>query len=146
MKIALRSLEAAAKVYGRLASLLGDSPEAIASVKNALAVNSRLAHYEEELGNWQQAGERLGKIVAAFPSDRKYLRRAGLAHFQAKQFDTALVEWRKLLAGLDSGTNDWFEAKYYQLACLEQTDRATAQKVAKQFALLFPNVDPTVAR
>jgi hypothetical protein len=44
------------------------------------------------------------------------------------------------LAGLESGSDEWFEAKYYQLACLEQTDRPTAEKVFKQFKVLFPDV------
>lgn len=132
--------EEAAEIYSRLAALLGDSPEAIAGVKNALAVNSKLAHYDELLGHWKKAAARLDKIVAALPSDKKYLRRAGIAHFQAGEFAPSLELWRKLLGGVESGSDEWLEAKYHQLACLEKTDRASAVKVWKQFKLLFPQV------
>ncbi len=130
----------AAAVYARLAAQFGESPEAIADVKNALAVNSRLAHYDELLGRWKEAAARLDNIVAAFPSDKKYLRRAGIAHFQAGDFAPALEQWRKLLGGVEGGSDEWFEAKYYQLTCLTKTDRPTAVKVWKQFKLLFPQV------
>jgi tetratricopeptide (TPR) repeat protein len=130
----------AAEIYARLAALVGESPEAIAGVKNALAVNSKLAHYDESLGRWKEAATRLDKIVAALPSDKKYLRRAGIAHFQAGEYAPALDQWRKLLGGVESGSEEWFEAKYHQLACLTKTDRASAVKVWKQFKLLFPQV------
>lgn len=132
--------EEAAEIYSRLAALLGDSPEAIAGVKNALAVNSKLAHYDELLGHWKEAAARLDKIVAALPSDKKYLRRAGIAHFQAGEFAPSLKLWRKLLGGVETGSDEWLEAKYHQLACLAKTDRASAVKVWKQFKLLFPQV------
>jgi hypothetical protein len=130
----------AADIYTRLAALVGESPEAIAGVKNALAVNSKLAHYDELLGRWPEAAARLDKIVAALPSDKKYLRRAGIAHFQAGEFAPSLEQWRKLLGGVESGSEEWLEAKYYQLACLAKTDHPTAVKVWKQFKLLFPQV------
>jgi len=130
----------AAEIYERLAALLGESPEAIAGVKNALAVNSKLAHYDESLGRWKQAAARLDRIVAAMPTDKKYLRRAGIAHFQSGEFAPALEHFRKLLGGVSSGSDEWLEAKYYQLVCLSKTDRASAVKVWKQFKLLFPDV------
>ena len=52
----------------------------------------------------------------------------------------ALEHWRTLLAGLASGSDEWLEAKYYQLACLLKTDRPAADKVWQQFKLLFPEV------
>lgn len=130
----------AAQIYARMAALLGDSPESLSKTKNALAVNSKLAHYDEELGRWKEAAARLDKIVTALPSDKKYLRRAGIAHFQAGEFATSLDLWRKLLSGLQSGSDEWFEAKYHQLVCLSKTDKPGGLKVWKQFKLLFPEV------
>ena len=131
---------AAAKVYARLAALVGETPEAIANVKNALAVNSKLAHYQESLGQWKAAAQRLDNIVAALPSEKKYLRRAGIAHFQAANYAAALEHWRKLLGGLEGGGDEWLEAKYFQLACLAKADRGKAREVYQQFQLLFPQV------
>lgn len=130
----------AAQIYARMAALLGDSPESLSKTKNALAVNSKLAHYDEELGRWKEAAARLDKIVTALPSDKKYLRRAGIAHFQAGEFAASLDLWRKLLGGLQSGSDEWFEAKYHQLVCLSKTDKPGGLKVWKQFKLLFPEV------
>ncbi len=132
--------EQAAALYARLAALVGDSPEAIANTKNALAVSSRLAGYDESLGRWKEAAARLDKIVAALPSDKKYLRRAGFAHVQAGNPAAAGPHWRKLLSGLAGGSDEWLEAKYYQVTCLLATDRAAAEKVYRQFKLLYPEV------
>ncbi|HEX5106575.1 MAG TPA: hypothetical protein VFV87_22300, partial [Pirellulaceae bacterium] len=93
---------------------------------------------------WPQAAERLQRLALALPSDRRFLRRAGLATLQVGRHADSLEHWRRLLAGLSSGSDDWLEAKYYQLVCLGATDRATAEKVWKQFKLLFPEVKSEV--
>ncbi|MDX1948379.1 MAG: hypothetical protein SFU86_23520 [Pirellulaceae bacterium] len=133
-------VEAARAIYARLVELLGETPAALAGGKNALAAASKLAHYDELAGNWREAAPRLARLVAALPSDKRYLRRAGVAHYHAEDFPAALDCWRKLLGGLDSGSDDWLEAKYYQLSCLVKTDPPAAEKVWKQFKLLFPEV------
>lgn len=130
----------AAGIYRRLVSLLGDSPAALADNKNALAASSKLAQYDEDRGRWKEAAERLNRLVEAAPKDRRLLKRAGLAAWQAKQFAASLAHWRTLLAGVDGGSDDWLEAKYYQLACLRETDRPAAKKVYDQFKLLYPTV------
>jgi hypothetical protein len=132
--------EEAARVYARLVELLGDSPTVLATSKNALAASSKLAQYDEALGRWPQAADRLERLVEALPSDRRFLRRAGIATFQTNRHADSLEHWRKLLAGLSIGSEEWLEAKYHQLACLLQTDRPAADKVWKQFKLLFPQV------
>jgi hypothetical protein len=96
------------------------------------------------LGRWKEAAERLDKIVTAFPTDKKYLRRSGLAHFHAGEFAASLESWRKLLGGVEGGSDEWLEAKYHQLVCLQKTDSENAAKVWKQFKLLFPEVKSTV--
>ncbi len=134
-----KKAEEAAKLYARIVELLGDSPAALAN-KNSLAAASKLAEYDEELENWEAAAGRLKKLVDLQPKDRRLLRRAGVACFQAGQFAAALDYWRTLAAGLNAGSEEWFEAKYFHLACLEKTDRAAAQNVLKQFRVLYPEV------
>jgi hypothetical protein len=136
---AVRQQEAA-RIYARLVELLGDSPTVLAASKNALAASSKLAQYDEALGRWPQAADRLQRLVEALPNDRRFLRRAGIATFQTGRHADSLEHWRKLLAGLSSGSDEWLEAKYYQLACLLKTDKPGAEKVWKQFKLLFPEV------
>jgi hypothetical protein len=130
----------AVRIYTRLVALLGDSPAALAENKNALAASSKLAQYDEERGRWKEASARLSRLVEALPKDRRLLRRAGLAAYQAGDYPAALNFWRTLLAGADGGSDEWLEAKYYQLACLAQTDRPAAKKVYDQFQLLYPTV------
>lgn len=132
--------EEAVRVYTRLVTLLGDSPAALTENKNALAASSKLAQYDEERGRWKEASARLNRLVEALPKDRRLLRRAGLAAYQAAEYPAALNHWRTLLAGVDGGSEEWLEAKYYQLACLAKTDRPAAKKVYDQFQLLYPDV------
>ena len=133
-------LAEAARIYHRLIALLGDSAATFKTNKNAFAAASKLTQYDEELGHWPEAAERLNRLLEAAPSDRRLLRRAGLANVQAGRYTEALPHWRALVSGLSSGTEDWLEAKYYQLLCLEKTDRAASEKTYKQFKVLFPDV------
>ncbi len=126
--------------------MLGDSPAALAKQDNARVASSKLAQYAYDTGAFAEAGGQLEKLLAAFPKNQDYLRRAGLAFFQAGKHEQALPHWRTLLAGLASDSPDWYEAKYYQLACLAQTDKATARAVWKQFVLLHPDGGPPAWR
>jgi hypothetical protein len=132
--------EDAIAAYSRLVQLLGSSAEVMAEKKNALIANSKLAQYEFDAGKYSAAAQRLEDIVQAFPTDRNYLRRAGLAWFQAGDHAKALPHWDKIVAGSDSATDEWYEAKYYQLVCLAKTDATAAAKSWKQFKLLHPEV------
>jgi hypothetical protein len=92
------------------------------------------------------AAAALVKLLAAFPKDRGYLRRAGLVHFELKQFQTALEQWRTIVAGSRAGTEPWYEAKYYQIACLLEVDRDAAASVFEQLKFLYPNFGPPTWR
>jgi len=134
-----RQIEAA-RVYGRVVDLIGDSQQAISTNKNSRIASSRLAHFEFETGQFENAAGRLERLVAAFPTNKSYLRRAGLAQFRAGNFAAALPHWRKLLSGVKKNSVDWYEAKYHQIACLARTDKSDAKKVLEQFRLLHPKV------
>jgi hypothetical protein len=74
------------------------------------------------------------------PADRRFLRRAALATYGAGRHADSLAHWRMLLSGLESGTDDWFEAKYFQIACLQKTDPESAKQTLKQFNVLYPEI------
>jgi hypothetical protein len=141
-----RRLEEARRIYDRLVELLGESSSAIAASNNALVANSRLAQYEYDAGDFADAARRMEIIVAALPNNKDYLRRAGLAQFYAQNYNASLQHWRTVLSGTESDSPDWFEAKYYQLACLERVDPPAAQTVFKQFKLLHPDLGPAAWR
>lgn len=135
------SLQQAFGIYNRLVEILGSSPEAISASRNAQVANSKLAHYAYLLGRHQQAAARLDDLLAAGNAkDRSYLRRAGLSHFQAGNYAAALGPWRTLLRGVAKGSDEWFEAKYHQLACLFKMDATKAKQVFEQFKLLYPDL------
>jgi len=138
-----RSLqEEAHVVYARLVQREGNSVEAISSRKNARIATSKVADYAFQLGRYEEAAQHLEKLLAAYPKDQSYLRRAGLAHFHAGTYDRSLPHWRTILSGVSKNTDQWYEAKYYQLSCLFNTDPDTAEKVLRQFKLLYPNLGP----
>ena len=130
------------KVYARLVRHYRVSPAAVKSKKNAQVVLSKLAFYSAELGNHNRAATYLGYLLAAFPKNKTYLRRGGIALFKARKYPQAIGHWRTLVRGNRSGSAEWYEAKYHQLACLEKTNRATAVKAFKQFRLLNPKLGP----
>jgi tetratricopeptide (TPR) repeat protein len=133
-------------LYRRLSQLLGDAPDGLTSNRNAQVALSKWAYYASELGRHDEAASGLDRLLLAFPANKDYLRRNGLAHFQAGNFKQALNAWRTLLAGVEKGSDDWFEAKYYQLMCLLRTDEAIARQVWNQFRLLYPNLGSSAWR
>lgn len=130
-------------IYRRLSELLGNSPAALQADRNARVASSKLAEYAVQLGRHAESAAVLDKLLEAFPTDQGYLRRAGLAHFQAGNFQRAIVPWGTLVEGLERGSEAWFEAKYYQLACLFRLDKAAARQALNQLKLLYPELGPS---
>lgn len=135
-------------LYQRLVELLGDSPEAIRANKNAQVANSKLAQYATRLGRAEIAAASMESLLRASdgPPSKSYLRRAGLASYAAKNYEVAIGRWRTLVRGLSKESDEWFEAKYYQLACLFQLDPAKARIAYDQFKLLYPDLGPPAWR
>lgn len=133
-------LSEAVEAYSRLVSALGTSPETLRKDRNAFVALARLAGYESESGLAAQAADHYDAVLAAYPRDAKYLRLAGLAHYQAGQFKQALSCWDTLVAGLPDGSGPWFEAKYYQLSSLAKTDPSQARRALSQFQVLYPSL------
>jgi len=141
-------LQEAFALYQRLVQLLGDTPEAIRASKNAQVANSKLADYAMRLGRYDIAAQRMQSLLEASdgPPSKSYLRRAGLASFAAQNYAAAIVHWRTLVKGLPKGSDEWFEAKYYQLASLFQIDATQARVAYDQFKLLYPELGPPAWR
>ncbi|MCU0878284.1 MAG: hypothetical protein MUF06_10915 [Pirellulaceae bacterium] len=133
-------IAAARGIYARLVRLLGESKADLQGSKNAVVAASKLAQYDADLEDWPAAADRLERLVAALPKEKPLLRRAGLAQFQAGQFAAAVEHWRKILSSESPGSDAWLEAKYYQLASLQKVEPAAAEKVWRQFQVLYPEV------
>jgi tetratricopeptide (TPR) repeat protein len=131
-------LEEAYGVYRQLLSHYGDEPQILKAQKNAQVAASRLADLADRLGRPEEASRLLSQLLDAFPSDAGYLRRAGLAAWRAENHAEAIERWRVLALGLPKDSDAWFEAKYYQLACLARLDPPRAREAIQQFQLLYP--------
>ncbi|MGM0489690.1 MAG: hypothetical protein ACQESR_23400, partial [Planctomycetota bacterium] len=132
--------ERAYTVYHRLVELLDTGHGSLAASKNARIATSRLALYASRTGRLEEAARLLDQLLAVWPRNRGYLQRAAVAHIEAGQYDAALPYARTLLSGLPAGSEDWYEAKYYQLLALSRADAKRAREVYRQFKLLYPDL------
>lgn len=70
------------------------------------------------------------------------LRRLATMREAATNEAGALEAWNQLLASLEPGSLDWYEARYQSLRLLLQTDPAAAATAYEQYKLLFPQAAP----
>lgn len=70
------------------------------------------------------------------------LRRLGELLEAAGDKGRALTAWRELLNGLQTGTPEWYEARYESLRMLHETSPAEAADVMKQHKVLHPEFGP----
>lgn len=129
-------LEEGYDIYKRLVGHLGATPSALKKSKNAKVSCSKLANFATRTGKHAAAAQYLAALLQAYPDDRDYLQRAGRSEFITKNYAKSVDRWRILLVGLPKNSPEWFEAKYYQLACLLESDPKTGKKVMDQFKLL----------
>jgi tetratricopeptide (TPR) repeat protein len=125
-------------MYRRLVELLGPDPSSWATNRNARVAASKLAQLAWQLGYHNEAITWYDALVRAMPKERAYWRALGLLTFETRQWQRSLECWRTLLAGSPLGSDAWYEAKYYQLLCLLETDRAVARQVWKEFEIVDP--------
>ncbi|MCA9176405.1 MAG: hypothetical protein KDB14_18085 [Planctomycetales bacterium] len=131
-------LRKAEGIYGRLAKVLGDDVDTLASNRNAAVALFKSSDYRLQLGDATGAIAGFETLLKVAPKNRQFIHGAALATFQLKRYADSLGHWRSLVRAAQEGDADWFEAKYHQIACLEHTDRATAAKVLRQFRVLHP--------
>ena len=129
----------AIEIYAEMVSLFGDSEEVLAKSKNSRVAVSKLASYYMQLGENSKAADFLSRLTAAVPKDRNILLRYSKSSFNAGQFAESLPSWRRLLKASKEGTNEWYEAKFHVISCLQKTDPSSAMPVYDQFRKLHPN-------
>lgn len=131
-------LQRSHRIYEQLTQLLGTDPTTLNENKNARVALYRLANLELEMGRPTDAAQRFERLLTLNDKSEVYLRAAGLAWFDAKQYQKSLDYWRTLSNGLGRGTERWFESRYYVIQCLERLDADEARSVLSQFRLLYP--------
>lgn len=127
-------------LYKDLVMLLGTDTKTLATNRNARVALYKLGWHQYELQQYSAAAETFGQLVNAFPDNQTYLRYLGLSEHQTQQYAESVEHWGKLLRGLESGSEPWFEARYYELDSLRRVNKDRAQKVWRQFRLLHPEI------
>lgn len=140
------ALSLAHRIYSRLSARLGTSQQVLKTTKNARVAASKTASLATQLGNDAEAAALLEALAGAYPQDKNYLRRAGTAQFKTGNFAAALPHWRTLVKGSKRNSTEWHEAKYHQIACLANTDRALAKQALTQYQVLYPDGGPASLR
>ena len=105
----------------------------------AEALEALVPAIDEIYGEVCEAAEVLERLLLARPKDSGYVQRAMRAQFRAGNFDRALEHSGRLREGVPAGSDDWYEAKYYQLRCLKELDLKKARRVWEDFKLLYPD-------
>ena len=101
---------------------------------------------------WTQTGDtesldltlRLDRETLA--SGRRYadtMRRLAAAAEDAGHNGEALEVWLELMAGFETGSPDWFEARAESLRLLAETNPARARRVLDQLKTLYPSLGPS---
>jgi TolA-binding protein len=132
------------EIYDRIAS--SATPDELAEDKNARAAHYRLAVKAQQSGDLEDAERRLALLLRAQPDELNYLLLQARVLFAREKYVAARELALKVLRGLSAKDDRWWEAKYLQVASLAQTDPPGAEKVYRQFRLLYPEIPDSEMR
>ncbi len=107
---------------------------------NLRAAIHRLAELQLEMENYRGAAEHFDRLLAAFPVNKQFLVGAARSNQFTGRTDRALEAWRKLARGAETGSDVWFEAKYYTILSLDESDPHQAVQLLKQTLQLAPQI------
>lgn len=86
---------------------------------------------------------RLDKLILnASPSAAESIRRLAVTAESAGDANVALENWSLILAATDSGSVQWFEARYHALRLISRLDPVRARSLLDQHRALFPTYGP----
>ena len=105
---------------------------------NVGIVLQKLGHYAGLTKQHSTALKCYRRLIASSPNSREFLLGGGRAAVATADFEFGLECWRPLAQGLPKGSDQWLEAKYYQIQCLRATDIEAARKVLSQFKAIYP--------
>ncbi len=125
-----------------------DSADALGQ-RRILAWHAAVA--EAMMIDWQQSRDaaRAGRalelyerLLAAVPTDVRFLRATAILSEELSRLDRALSCWRTLAAGTTAFTERWYEARFHQITLLADIDPVRARAVMNQHKQLNPDYGP----
>ena len=129
-----------AQIYDRLSTLLLSSQGGGNSVNTRVAL-LRLAELKLQAGAIKEAVEVTQTLNRAFPNHKTILRQLAISFMASDQHAEAMPIWKKLILGVDSGSDFWFESKYNLALCLRKTGALDeAKELHSQTIRLSPHI------
>lgn len=82
------------------------------------------------------------RLIDSSAGSGPVLKRQAYLLERASREPEALDIWRRLVNGLDTGTDSWYEARYESIRLLVELDRPAAVEAMNQHVLLHPGLGP----
>ncbi|MCB9843381.1 MAG: hypothetical protein H6812_09010 [Phycisphaeraceae bacterium] len=82
------------------------------------------------------------QLTSAFPNDARVLTLSAECAEATGDLDTALDNWRTLVAATKAGTDEWFNRRLRQLSLLCEVDPDRAREALTQHRTLYPGLGP----
>ena len=110
--------------------------ETTAQAASALwEINKDPEMLESAISTYETLIESSGATGEVLRQQARLLERAG-------RDSDALDVWRRLVSGLDSGTDAWYEARFESIRLLVDKDREAAKITMRQHMTLYPKLGP----
>ena len=126
------------ELYLKIANIQNVFDDSTEIKGNAAIVLQKLGHYAGLTKQHSTALKCYRRLIASSPNNREFLFGGGRSAVATADFKFGLECWRPLAQGLPKGSDQWLEAKYYQIQCLRATDIVAARKVLSQFKAIYP--------
>jgi len=127
------------ELYLKIANLQNVFDDGVEIQGNTGIVLQKLGQYAERTNQHSTALKCYRRLIASSPNNREFLFGGGRSAVVTADFEFGLECWRPLAQGLPKGSDQWLEAKYYQIQCLRATDIEAARKVLSQFHAIYPD-------
>jgi tetratricopeptide (TPR) repeat protein len=126
------------ELYLKIANIQNVFDDSTEIKGNVAIVLQKLGHYAGLTKQHNTALKCYRRLITSSPNNREFLFGGGRSAVATADFTFGLECWRPLAQGLPKGSDQWLEAKYYQIQCLRATDIAAARKVLSQFKAIYP--------
>jgi hypothetical protein len=142
------TLELIARYGGRVIQEFAGNPETLARPET---MTYQVIVAEASLELWRRTSDEVRGNAAIFlfekllerrPDDARFLRVTAELAAALGKTERALECWRTLLAGLEQGSDAWYEAKFHQVELLGRDDPMQALQVLKQHVHLEGGYGP----
>lgn len=121
----------------------GQSTKALLGVLETVAqASGSLWELEKDREMLETALAMNERLIDSSAGSGLVLKRQAYLLERAGQEDEALEVWRRLVNGLETESDAWYEARYESIRLLKELDRPAALEAMTQHVLLYPSLGP----